>query len=293
MGKRSDRRKFRRRRRWAGIILLATLALMVSGVLALTGEEPTSAQSGASMDAVKKVKSPSVADAPEAVSEQKQDEAAILAAEEEDKKTAAERKEVDKQAAQKADEKQAAKKGGADEDGAKKEASKEHASHKPAPPKPPAIPTPPTNDLWMSIPALGLYDNYVTNSSSEAAMDYGAIKLTESAFPWQDNANTYIAAHRLGWPGTASHHQFYNLPLLGYGDKIYLGDVNGTTYTYEVTEFHEITPDETWITAPQAGRDMISLQTCIENYGDYWTMGPNWYVRYVVQADRVSVDVAK
>jgi hypothetical protein len=28
------------------------------------------------------------------------------------------------------------------------------------------------------------------------------------------------------------------------------------------------------------------LQTCIENFGDYWTMGPNWYVRYIVQADR-------
>ena len=40
------------------------------------------------------------------------------------------------------------------------------------------------------------------------------------------------------------------------------------------------------------GRDMVSLQTCIENFGDYWTMGPNWYVRYIVQADRVSVDSA-
>ena len=124
-------------------------------------------------------------------------------------------------------------------------------------------------------------------------MDYGAIKLPHTAFPWQDNANTYIAAHRLGWPGTASYHQFYNLPLLAEGDVIYLGDVNGTTYTYEVTGFREIMPNETWVTAPQAGRDMVSLQTCIENFGDYWTMGPNWYVRYIVQADRVSVDVAK
>jgi LPXTG-site transpeptidase (sortase) family protein len=83
------------------------------------------------------------------------------------------------------------------------------------------------------------------------------------------------------------------LPLLAKGDVIYLGDVNGTTYTYEVTGFKEITPDETWVTTPQPGRDMLSLQTCIENFGDYWTMGPNWYVRYIVQADRVSVDVAK
>jgi sortase A len=281
MGKRSDRRKFRRRRRWAGFVLLVSLALIVFGVLVLTGEESTNAQTIASRsDLVERVKSPSVADAPEAASEQKKDKATVLANEEEDKKTAAEKKEVNKEAAQKADEKEAA---------AKQVAQK--PEKKPAP-KAPAIPTPPTDDLWMSIPALGLYDNYVTNSGAEADMDYGAIKLPETGFPWQDNANTYIAAHRLGWPGTASDHQFYNLPLLAYGDKIYLGDVNGTTYTYEVTEFHEITPDETWITAPQAGRDMLSLQTCIENYGDYWTMGPNWYVRYVVQADRVSVDVA-
>src|ERR671911_314625 len=119
------------------------------------------------------------------------------------------------------------------------------------------------------------------------------LSLALMAFPWQDNANTYIAAHRLGWPGTASDHQFYNLPLLAEGDVIYLGDVNGTTYTYEVTGFKEITPDETWVTTPQPGRDMVSLQTCIETFGDYWTMGPNWYVRYIVQADRVSVDVAK
>jgi hypothetical protein len=30
------------------------------------------------------------------------------------------------------------------------------------------------------------------------------------------------------------------------------------------------------------------LQTCIENYGDYWTAGPNWFVRYIVRADKVG-----
>jgi hypothetical protein len=32
---------------------------------------------------------------------------------------------------------------------------------------------------------------------------------------------------------------------------------------------------------------MVSLQTCIENYGDYWTEGPNWFARYIVRANRV------
>jgi sortase A len=125
-------------------------------------------------------------------------------------------------------------------------------------------------------------------------MDYGAIKLDNSGYPWQKGANTYIAAHRLGWPGTASYHQFYNLPALQLGDIVYLGDSNGTTYTYKVTNFKEIAPSQAAeVTGPQNGRDMVSLQTCIENYGDYWTMGPHWYVRYIVQADRVSVTPAK
>jgi sortase A len=271
MGKRSDRRKFRRRRRWAAFFLLLSLALVVFGVMLLSGmgspDQQPVASGGVDKATVERAASVRGADAPEAVSGR-----------EEDKKTAAEKNKVDKEAAQKADEKAAAS---------------DQAARKPDPKKRPAIPTPPTDDLWMSIPALGLYDNYVTNSGAHSAMDYGAIKLPETAFPWQDNANTYIAAHRLGWPGTASYHQFYDLPLLAEGDVIYLGDVNGTTYTYEVTGFKEITPDETWVTAPQPGRDMVSLQTCIENFGDYWTMGPNWYVRYIVQADRVSVDVAK
>ena len=71
-----------------------------------------------------------------------------------------------------------------------------------------------------------------------------------------------------------------------------LGDANGTTYTYEVPGFEEVLPSETYVTAPKAGRDMISLQPCIEDYGDYRTMGPKWCVRYVVQADRVALDPA-
>src|SRR5215212_1615588 len=285
MGKRSDRRKFRRRRRWAGFLLLVTFALLVFGVQLVLGMGSPDLQPAASRTAEKtgvdRVKSPDVADAPQAFGKQTADEVALLASDEEDVKTPAEKKEVDREAAQKADEKQ---------DAAKQE---EQQSQKPDEPQQAALPAPPTNDLWFSIPALGLYDQYVTDTNDFSAMDYGAIKLANSGFPWQKGANTYIAAHRLGWPGTASYHQFYNLPALAIGDVIYLGDVNGTTYTYRVSDFKEIAPNETWVTGPQKGRDMVSLQTCIENYGDYWTMGPHWYVRYIVQADRVSVTPAK
>jgi sortase A len=151
----------------------------------------------------------------------------------------------------------------------------------------PVAPVPETNDLWMTIPDLGLYDNYVSNSNAESALDYGAAKRVDSEFPWQEDANTYISAHRLGWPGTASDHQFYNLPMLEYGDRIYLYDANGTAYTYEVTEIFEVAPSETRVTDQVAGRNIVSLQTCIENYGDYWTAGPNWLARYIVQAQRI------
>ena len=287
MGKRSDRRKFSRRRRRAGLALLVSLSVVIFGSMLFARVGPADLQvsllGGAEKIPVERVESPSLAEAPEAVAEQANDQAddqgSLLAAEEEDRKTAAEKQQVERRAEEKAEQRAAAKK--------EAEAKQAQQAAKPAPP-----PIPATNDLWMSIPALGLYDNYVANSNDPEALDVGAAKTVESGFPWQDNANTYISAHRLGWPGTASDHQFYNLPLLAIGDVIYLGDINGTTYTYEVTGFAEVSPADTWITAPQPGRDMISLQTCIENYGDYWTMGPNWYVRYVVQADRVSVDPA-
>lgn len=72
------------------------------------------------------------------------------------------------------------------------------------------------------------------------------------------------------------------------GDEIDLTDTNGTTCKYSVGESVEVSPTELWPTSPIAGRDMVSLQTCIENYGDYWTPGPDWFVRYVARADRVA-----
>jgi len=286
MGKRSDRRKFRRRRRWAGFILLVSFALFVFGAQFLAGVSSPDLQPAASRTAekvgVQRVESPDVAGAPEAVGKQTADAVALLASEEEDVKTPAEKREIDQKAAQKADEKQEAAKQQVER--SQKLDDSQQAS----------VPDPKSDDLWFSIPALGLFDQYVTNTSDFSAMDYGAIKLPNSAFPWQKGANTYIAAHRLGWPGTPSYHQFYDLPSLKLGDIVYLGDANGTTYTYKVSGFKEITPDQAReVTGPQDGRDMVSLQTCIETFGDYWTMGPNWYVRYIVQADRVSVKPAK
>ncbi len=107
-----------------------------------------------------------------------------------------------------------------------------------------------------------------------------------SGYPWIPGSNTYIAGHRLGYPGTLSDHVFWDLPALTVGDQIFLTDANGTTYTYVVSDILEVPLTDLSVTAPTGG-NVVSLQTCIENYGDYWTPGPNWNVRYVVRGNMV------
>lgn len=146
------------------------------------------------------------------------------------------------------------------------------------------IPEPPTQDLYLTVPKMGLVDNYVANTDDPAAMDNGAIKLPSAGFPWQSNANTYIAAHVLGYSGTASYMQFANLPNMTYGDEVYLTDANGTTYKYAVSEIMTVTPQDNWVTAPIAGKDMVTLQTCVNP--------PYYDQRLIVRAERVEVDKA-
>jgi sortase A len=140
--------------------------------------------------------------------------------------------------------------------------------------------------MYLSVPAMGISDVPVVEGTSEASLSQGAGHVTGTGYPWVPGSNTYIAGHRLGYPGTPSDHVFWNLPNLGQGDQIVLTDSNGTTYTYAVSEIFEVSPSDLSVTAPTGG-DVVSLQTCIEDYGDYWTPGPNWFVRYVVRADRI------
>jgi len=140
--------------------------------------------------------------------------------------------------------------------------------------------------MYLSVPKMGIYDVPVVEGTTESSLSVGAGHYTGSGYPWVAGSNTYIAGHRVGYPGTASDHVFYNLPNLVTGDQITLTDSNGTTYSYAVSEILEVPTTDLSVTAP-VGRDVVSLQTCIENYGDYWTMGPNWNVRYIVRAERV------
>lgn len=149
--------------------------------------------------------------------------------------------------------------------------------------------TPDDPTLYLTVPKLGIYDHTVRNDNSEEALDLGAIKLPYTGFPWQrGDTNTYMACHRLGWPDTESYNQCLDLPSMQEGDQIILKDANGTVYEYRVVETLTVGPDDTWVTDPVAGKNMVSLQTCIEAPGDLLSLGPSWSARFVVRAERIE-----
>ncbi|TCJ17381.1 sortase [Rubrobacter taiwanensis] len=143
---------------------------------------------------------------------------------------------------------------------------------------------PPGSDqLSLTFPAAGIYDNLVQNTSDPAALHHGAIKLPQTGFPWQEGANTYIAGHVLGYVGTGSYMQFAGLPNAGIGDEFYITDAGGNRYTYRVFETLTVSPTDVWVTSPVPGKTVASLQTCV---------GPNYEYRLVVRGELVSVDAA-
>jgi sortase A len=158
-----------------------------------------------------------------------------------------------------------------------------------------ATAVPEDTTLYLTVPRLNLYNHTVRNDNSEQALDLGAAKLPSTGFPWeQEDTNTYIACHRIGWPGTESYNQCLNLPAMQQGDEIILSDTMGRVYTYRVSEVTAVSPWQTEVTKPVAGKDVVSLQTCTETPDDWWTIGPSLFGggpesgRLVVQAERVS-----
>lgn len=97
----------------------------------------------------------------------------------------------------------------------------------------------------------------------EAALkENAAIHLKGTGFPWQEESNTYLAGHRLGYPGTDSFLAFYDLNKLENGDEVYVNDAEGTEYTYRVYKSFVVDPDDTWVTEPVEGKNVLTLQTC-------------------------------
>ncbi len=255
-GRRAQRRTFRKRSR-TGLYVFLGLVVLALGALIYLGVGYALGSGGGG---VERVEPPVVEEPPEAVSEQPAAEArADQAAEEEPRAEEAARQQAEEE----------------------RRAEEQRAAEEAA-----AAPEDPT--MYLTVPVLGIQDVPVLNENSEYALEVGASHLPNTGFPWEDDSNVYIAGHRVGYPGTASDHVFYNLPNMSVGDEIIVEDTNGRVYTYAVTEFREVSPTDTYVVNSEPGRDMISLQTCIEDFGDYWTEGPNWLARYIVVADRVS-----
>ena len=143
-------------------------------------------------------------------------------------------------------------------------------------------PKPPTDDhLRLTVPALDRVDDVpvpTAPGTEEGPLREGAMHVEGTGFPWQDGANTYIAGHRLGFPGTKSDRLFWDLDELESGDRVILEDSGGRRYEYAVFRQKVVGPREISVADPVPGRSVVSLQTCtLPNYSD----------RLVVQATLV------
>ena len=139
----------------------------------------------------------------------------------------------------------------------------------------PADPT-----LRLTVPSMERINNApvpdTLGDDEEALKNFVGIHLQGTGFPWQDEANVYIAGHRLGYPNTDSFLAFWDIDNVAEGDQIFVTDANGREYTYEVFQTLEVDPTDLFVTEPQEGRNILTLQSC--------TL-PDYERRVVVQAE--------
>ena len=120
---------------------------------------------------------------------------------------------------------------------------------------------------------------YATGNDEEALRNNVAIHLKGTGFPWQEEANVYLAGHRLGYPATASFLAFYDLGKLEKGDEVFVTDSGGGRYVYRVFRVFGVDPTDVFVTRPLEGRNIVTLQTC--------TL-PDYSRRLIVRAERVA-----
>lgn len=116
--------------------------------------------------------------------------------------------------------------------------------------------------LYLTVPKLGLKRIPVFDEVSEEKLKESVVHVPVTGFPWQEGANTYIAGHRIGYPGTGSSYVFFHLDWLTEGDEILLRDAAGKDYQYRVTEKVKVKPDNVEVMEPKVGESLVSLQTC-------------------------------
>lgn len=127
--------------------------------------------------------------------------------------------------------------------------------------------------LKLTVPKMAEIkdDEIPTGQGTNEALfrDYAAVRLPFTGFPWQEEANVYIAGHRIGYPGTNSDLAFYDLEDLANGDEIYLEDAEGRQYTYEVFNKEIVEPTDLSVLKRIEGKNIVTLQTCtLPDYSD-------------------------
>jgi len=146
-----------------------------------------------------------------------------------------------------------------------------------------AVGGPEDKTLTVTIPDMArVKDATVPDAAGddeEALRNNAAIHLKGTGFPWQEEANVYLAGHRLGYPGTDSFLAFYDLNKLEKGDKVFVTDADGKRYTYEVTREFIVEPSDLSVTKPVPGKNVLTLQTC--------TL-PDYSKRLIVRAELVD-----
>jgi sortase A len=125
---------------------------------------------------------------------------------------------------------------------------------------------PENKTLELTVPAMSRIENddipYTTGTDEEALKTHAAIHLEGTGFPWDDEANVYIAGHRLGYPNTESWLTFWDLSSVSVGDDIYVTDANDTKYTYKVFKTFVVSPSDTHVTDAPPGKNIVTLQSC-------------------------------
>jgi sortase A len=137
--------------------------------------------------------------------------------------------------------------------------------------------------LRLTVPKMSQLENdpvpTVPGTNMQALSSHAAIHLAGTGFPWDEEANVYLAGHRLGYPRTDSFLAFFDLNKLEVGDEIYLTDADGTKYTYEVFKEYIVSPADLSVTKAMPGKNILTLQTC--------TL-PDYSQRLIVQAELVG-----
>ncbi|HEU4492916.1 MAG TPA: class E sortase [Rubrobacteraceae bacterium] len=147
---------------------------------------------------------------------------------------------------------------------------------------------PPSDDMMkLTVPKMAEIkdDEIPTGLGTDETLfhDYAGVHIKHTGFPWEEEANVYIAGHRLGFPGTDSHLAFWDLNKLEEGDEIYITDSEGRKYTYVVFKKVIATPDNLGVLAPLEGKNIVTLQTC--------TL-PDYVNRLIVRGELKKIDQA-